>query len=117
VDLRHLPATPTAHVQRVTKGRIIDDGTGLSSWFRPLTSAISELPIEEQERPLLFRARTADLQEVAVQATITYRIGRPVAGDELVITSSTDGLVLFGDGIESDRVELRWGQRCRINER
>lgn len=75
--LRHLRSTPTAHIQRVKNGRIVDEGTGRSFWFRPLTSAISELPIEEQERPLLFRARTADFQEVAVQATITYRISDP----------------------------------------
>ncbi len=75
--LRHPRANPTAHIVHLTKGAVAHNGTGLSFWFRPLTAAISELPVDDREQPLFFHARTADFQDVAVQATITYRIVEP----------------------------------------
>ena len=35
-------------------------------------------------------------------------------GASLEIEVETDGLVAFGDGIESDRLALDWGQTVRI---
>ncbi len=39
-----------------------------------------------------------------------------VLGDaqELRVVSQHDGLVIFGDGIESDALRLAWGQRATI---
>lgn len=82
--LRHLQAGPTSYIRRVRKGKVTNDGIAQSFWFRPLTSTISELPVDEQELPLLFRAPTADFQEVSVQATITYRIADPTRAAERV---------------------------------
>jgi len=75
--LRHLRGTPTAHVQHIRRGRMVHDGTGLSFWFRPLTAVLSEVPVDDRELPLLFHARTADFQDVTVQASVTYRIADP----------------------------------------
>jgi hypothetical protein len=48
----------------------------------PLTAALSEVPIDDREQPLLFHARTVDFQDVTVQATVTYRVADPaVAAD------------------------------------
>ena len=74
---RHLQAGPTSHVRRLRRGELASSGTGSAFWFRPLGASISEVPVEEQERSVLFRARTSDHQEVAVQATLTYRIVEP----------------------------------------
>ncbi|MFG2512480.1 SPFH domain-containing protein [Streptomyces sp. NPDC048584] len=74
---RHLRATPTAHIRHHRGGRLVHDGTGLGFWFRPLTAALSEVPVEDRELAMTFRARTADFQDVSVQATVTYRIGDP----------------------------------------
>lgn len=63
---------------------MVNEGVGQSFWFRPMTSAISELPIAERELPLMFRARTSDFQEVAVQATVTYRIAQPATAAQRV---------------------------------
>ena len=75
--VRHLRGTPTAHVQHSRRGRTVHAGTGLSFWFRPLTAVLSEVPVDDRELPLLFHARTADFQDVTVQATITYRVTDP----------------------------------------
>ena len=75
--LRHLRANPTAHVLHFRRGRVVHDGPGQAFWFRPLTAALSEVPIDDREQPLLFHGRTLDFQDVAVQATVTYRVAEP----------------------------------------
>ncbi|MFD8817084.1 SPFH domain-containing protein [Streptomyces sp. NPDC059627] len=74
---RHLRGAPTAHVRHHRDGKLLHDGPGLSFWFRALTAAISEVPVDDRELAMTFHARTADFQDVAVQATVTYRIGDP----------------------------------------
>ncbi|MER5596934.1 SPFH domain-containing protein [Streptomyces sp. NPDC002265] len=74
---RHLRGAPTAHIRYHRSGRPVHDGPGLSFWFRPLTAAISEIPVDDRELAMTFHARTSDFQDVAVQATVTYRIGDP----------------------------------------
>jgi len=75
--LRHLRGTPTTYVRHLRRGRLAHEGTGLSFWFRPLTAVLSEVPVDDRELPLLFHARTADYQDVTVQATVTFRITDP----------------------------------------
>jgi len=75
--LRHLRANPTTHVRHLSNGRLVHDGPGQAFWFRPLTAAISEIPIDDREQPLLFHGRTLDFQDVTVQATVTYRVADP----------------------------------------
>ncbi len=58
-------------------GKIIHAGTGSSFWFRPLSAVLSEIPVDDRELPLLFHARTADFQDVTVQATLTFRLTDP----------------------------------------
>jgi regulator of protease activity HflC (stomatin/prohibitin superfamily) len=75
--VRHLRGTATVHVQHVRNGQIIHAGTGSSFWFRPLSAVLSEIPVDDRELPLLFHARTADFQDVTVQATLTFRLTDP----------------------------------------
>jgi regulator of protease activity HflC (stomatin/prohibitin superfamily) len=75
--LRHLRAGPTAYVRDQRNGRLVHEGVGLSFWFRPLAAAISEVPVDDRELPLLFHARTRDYQDVSVQAAITFRVVDP----------------------------------------
>lgn len=74
---RHLRGAPTAHVRHHRGGTLLHDGPGLSFWFRALTAALSEVPVDDRELAMTFHARTSDFQDVAVQATVTYRIGDP----------------------------------------
>jgi regulator of protease activity HflC (stomatin/prohibitin superfamily) len=75
--LRHLRANPTAYIRHLRKGRPVHEGPGLAFWFRPLTAALSEVPVDDREQPLLFHGRTVDFQDVTVQATVTYRVAEP----------------------------------------
>lgn len=75
--VRHLRSGPTSYVLHLRRGRTAHAGTGVAFWFRPLSAAISELPVDDRELPLAVRARTRDAQEVSVQGTVTYRITDP----------------------------------------
>lgn len=74
---RHLRGTATAHVRHVRHGKLVHDGTGLSFFYRPLSAVLSEVPVDDRELPLLFHARTADFQDLAVQASVTFRVTDP----------------------------------------
>ena len=75
--LRHLRGQPTAHIRHMRKGRVVHDGVGQSFWFRPLSAAMSEIPVDDREQSLMFHGRTLDFQDVTVQATVTYRVADP----------------------------------------
>ena len=75
--VRHLRGTSTQHVRHLRHGKVAHEGTGLSFFFRPLSAVISEVPVDDRELPLLFHARTADFQDLAVQASVTFRVTDP----------------------------------------
>jgi regulator of protease activity HflC (stomatin/prohibitin superfamily) len=74
---RHLRGAPTLHVRHVRRGKVAHEGTGLSFFFRPLSAVLSEVPVDDRELPLLFHARTANFQDLAVQASVTFRVTDP----------------------------------------
>lgn len=75
--VRHLRGTPTLHVRHMKKGNVVHEGVAQSFYFRPLTTVLSEIPVDDRELPLMFHVPTADFQDLAVQATVTYRIVDP----------------------------------------
>ncbi|MCG7202249.1 SPFH domain-containing protein [Streptomyces arenae] len=98
---RHLRGAPTAHIRHHSSGRLAHEGSGLSFWFRPLSAAISEVPVDDRELAMTFHARTADFQDVAVQATVTYRVGDPaVAAARLDFSLDPDTGVWRGTPLE-----------------
>jgi regulator of protease activity HflC (stomatin/prohibitin superfamily) len=76
--VRHLRGAPTLHVRYSRRGKLAQDGTGMSFFFRPLAAVLSEIPVDDRELPLLFHARTADFQDLSVQASVTFRVTDPV---------------------------------------
>jgi regulator of protease activity HflC (stomatin/prohibitin superfamily) len=75
--IRHLRAEPTAHVLHYRRGSLARDGAGLTFWFRPIHTAVAEVPIDDRELPFLFHARSADFQELTVQGAIAFRVADP----------------------------------------
>ncbi len=73
----HYRGGPTDHVVHLKSGKVAHEGAGQAFWFRPLGAVLSEVPVDDRELPLLFHGRTADFQDVAVQASVTYRFAEP----------------------------------------
>ncbi|KUN89213.1 SPFH domain-containing protein [Streptomyces griseoruber] len=98
---RHLRGAPTAHIRHHRSGTLVHDGPGLSFWFRALTAALSEVPVDDRELAMTFHARTVDFQDVTVQATVTYRISDPaVAAARLDFSIDPDTGVWRGAPLE-----------------
>ncbi|HEX6788863.1 MAG TPA: SPFH domain-containing protein [Gaiellaceae bacterium] len=81
---RHLRGAPTRYIRHTRNGRVVHNGVGQSFWFLPLSAVLSEVPVDDQELPLTFHARTADYQDVFVQATVTYRLAEPSLAAERI---------------------------------
>ena len=75
--INHLRADTSAHIQHLSSGKTRHQGAGIAFWFRPSTAALAEVPLDDRQQTLLFHARTADFQDVTVQATVTYRVVDP----------------------------------------
>ena len=75
--VRHLRSSTTSYVHHLSSGSVRHAGAGASFWFRPLTAAISEIPIDDREQEVMVRVRTCDLQEVAAPGTVTYHFAQP----------------------------------------
>ncbi len=102
--MRHLRSTPTMYVSHVVNGKPRHQGVGVAFWFRPMTSAISEVPTDDREQDLLITFRTRDLQPVNVPGTITYRFHDPV-----LTASRVDFSVDLADGTWPERPLERVG--------
>lgn len=75
--LRHLRGASTVYIRHVRRGRVAHEGVGLAFWFRPLTAVLSEVPVDDRELPLMFHVRTRDFQDLAVTASVTFRVTDP----------------------------------------
>ncbi|MCC7109459.1 MAG: band 7 protein [Deltaproteobacteria bacterium] len=71
---RHLRVEPTSHVLFYKDGRLKRSGRGLAFWFMPLGASLSVVPLDDREQAFLFRGRSADFQEVAVNGVVVYRV-------------------------------------------
>jgi hypothetical protein len=76
-SVRHLRAEPTSHVLRYRNGRLVAHGRGLAFWFRPLRTAVVEVPVDDRELEFHFSGRSADFQDISVQGAVTYRVESP----------------------------------------
>ncbi|MDT0570901.1 SPFH domain-containing protein [Streptomyces sp. DSM 3412] len=98
---RHLRGAPTAHIRHHRSGRLAHDGPGLSFWYRSLSAALSEVPVDDRELAMTFHARTSDFQDVSVQATVTYRVSDPaIAAARLDFSIDPDTGVWRGAPLE-----------------
>ena len=75
--VRHLRSEPTMETLHYRRGRLARSGRGLSFWFRPLVSAVAEIPLDDRELDFRFEARSSDFQAVGVQGVIGFRIADP----------------------------------------
>ena len=97
-----------------SSGLIVSTGTGATGWARSIQvqrRARIELPAPSEQR-LAFFVREA-FPSVATGTTLTA--GVLGGSDSLELVSEMgDGGVVFGDGIEEDRLDLGWGVAARV---
>jgi regulator of protease activity HflC (stomatin/prohibitin superfamily) len=84
VFLRHLRAEPSSFVIQYRGGVQRRSGRAASFWFRPLDTAVVEVPIDDRELSFIFHGRSADFQDVTVQGVLTFRVVEPAVLAERV---------------------------------
>ncbi len=99
-----------------SSGLIVATGTGATGWARSIhqaTGSALTLPTATAAA-LVFFVREA-FPSISTGTRVTEGL---LEGDgALQLTSEMNsGGVIFGDGIEADRIELRWGQRVTVHQ-
>lgn len=111
----HLAAdgAPRAGEAQASSGVLVGTGTGATGWLRSLWlergSGLS-LPAPSDPR-LLWFVREAWPSPATGTSLVAGELGR---GQGLELTVESDRLVVFGDGMEADALELTWGQTVRL---
>ena len=96
-----------------SSGLIVSTGTGATGWCRSIwLERHSQLELPTAWAPALAWFVREAWPSPATGTTNTE--GTLTGDDELTVTAETDGLVVFGDGIESDRLTLSWGQQLSV---
>ncbi len=117
----HQSARYRLNVKAVTErqsssGLIVATGTGATGWARSIHQASrSSLTLPNATATtLVFFVREA-FPSIATGTSVTE--GLLESNSALQLTSEMNsGGVIFGDGIEADRIELRWGQRVTVHQ-
>jgi hypothetical protein len=98
--------------RQASSGILVGSGTGATGWcssaHRERKSAI-RLPGPTERRLVWFVREAWPSPSTGIEHTEGEITDRPLA-----IDVESDGLVAFGDGIESDSLRLGWGQRLSV---
>ena len=110
---RYRLQTPSGEIERQSSsGVLIGTGTGATGWCRSVwLERRSDLVLPEPEEPTLCWFVREAWPSPATGTALTE--GLLGADEELTIIAESD-LVVFGDGIETDALQLRWGQRMTL---
>ena len=95
-----------------SSGIVVSTGTGSTGWGASLKRGrhMGDLP-SPTSPDLAWFVREA---WPSPYTGIEYTEGILGAGEELSLVVGSESLVLFGDGMESDRLTLAWGQSVRV---
>jgi hypothetical protein len=111
---RYLIRCPGGSEHQSSSGIVVTTGTGATGWGRSISlerHTSLRLPLPDEPRLCFF------VREAWPSPTFGVSVTEGVldAGERLEIVSELDeGGVIFGDGIESDRVDFGWGVQATI---
>jgi hypothetical protein len=75
--LRQYSGGPTDHVMKYVRGRMVEEGRGLSFVYAPRITRVVSVPGHSIDARFKFPARTSDLLPVELEGDITFRITEP----------------------------------------
>lgn len=107
-----LDAATSPGEHQASSGVIVATGTGATGWCRSIwLERRSALPLPAPtDRTLTWFVREA----WPSPATGTSCTEGVLDDTDLTVVTESDELVVFGDGIESDRLTLSWGQALSV---
>lgn len=104
--------TGSAEERQASSGIIVGSGTGSTGWCRSIQRLQAPglaLPAPASPDLVWFVREPWPSPATGVELT-----AGTVTGDGLSVRVESDSLVAFGDGVESDRTVLGWGQTLRV---
>ncbi len=110
---RYVLAADGARERQSSSGILIGTGTGATGWCASIGRVLApQLPLPHpDERALSWFVREA----WPSRSTRTTLVAGRLEGESgLALTSESEQLVAFGDGMESDRLLLGWGQQVTV---
>ncbi len=111
---RYVITTPDGERERQSSsGLIVGTGTGATGWCASIARDRASAPAMPApgDPALCWFVREA---WPSPATGVRWVNGLLAAGRQLELTSESERLVVFADGLESDALELSWGQRVRI---
>ncbi|MFE7463138.1 hypothetical protein ACFU6R_03400 [Streptomyces sp. NPDC057499] len=107
------PDTSSTAEAQASSGVLVGTGTGATGWLRSLwQERRSELRLPAPTDPgLLWFVREAWPSPATGTSLVAGELGH---GQGLRLTVESDRMVVFGDGMETDALELAWGQTVRL---
>jgi hypothetical protein len=105
---------PTGSTERQSSsGLIVSTGTGATGWCASIANERrSRLEPPDPVAPALAWFVREAWPSPATGTSLTE--GMLTIGQQLRVTAESERLVVFGDGLEADRLSLTWGQEARI---
>lgn len=95
-----------------SSGVVVGTGTGATGWCASIARERGGRPLPgPSETQLAWFVREAWPSPVT---GVEHTEGMLGPGEELSLTVAADELVVFGDGMEGDRISAAWGQQLRI---
>lgn len=73
-NINFIKFMPSEYVLRYKKGKIVQEGAGISFYYYTPNTSIVVVPISSSDTPFMFEEVTSDYQTVTVQGQLTYRI-------------------------------------------
>ncbi len=72
--VRHLRADASSFIQQYRKGKRVRSGKGLSFWFIPRDTSLSEIPMDDRTLPFVLKGQSKDYQDLTVLGSIIWRV-------------------------------------------